>query len=64
MNELAAEEASLLEARKNLEEQESIRLGDERNYQKKLDRVQPFKDKVALHERNIEALRKEIGNLR
>lgn len=64
MDELAAEEASLLEARKNLDEQESIRLGDERNYQKKLDRVQPFKDKVALHERNIEALRKEISNLR
>ncbi|MEZ5612194.1 MAG: DUF4124 domain-containing protein [Rhodocyclaceae bacterium] len=64
MDELAAEEASLLEARKNLDEQESIRLGDERNYQKKLDRIQPFKDKVALHERNIEALRKEIGNLR
>ena len=27
-------------------------------------RVQPYRDKVALHERNIEALRKEIGNLR
>ena len=43
MNELAAEEASLLEARKNLEEQESIATRDERNYQKKLDRVQPFR---------------------
>lgn len=64
MDELAAEEASLLEARKELEEQESMRLGNERNYQKKLDRVQPFKDRVALHERNIEALRREIGNLR
>jgi hypothetical protein len=26
--------------------------------------AQPYKDKVALHERNIEALKKEIGNLK
>lgn len=58
-------ELKLLEAAKQaLTEQETIRTGDERNYQKVLDRVQPYKDKVQLHERNIEALRKEIGNLR
>ena len=50
--------------RKELEEQESVRYGNERNYQKLLDRVQPYKDKVQLHERNIEALRREISNLR
>ena len=43
---------------------EAIRTGDERNYQRVLDRLQPYKDKVALHERNIEALKKEIGNLK
>jgi hypothetical protein len=37
---------------------------DERNYQKALERLQPCKDKVQLHERNIEALRREISNLR
>lgn len=41
-----------------------MRSGDERNYQRVLDRLQPFKDKAALHERNIEAIRKEISNLR
>ncbi|MFA9440424.1 DUF4124 domain-containing protein [Uliginosibacterium sp. sgz301328] len=63
-NELAAEQKQLEEARKELAEQESVRLGNERNFQKFLDRVQPFKDKVALHERNIEAIRKELSNLK
>lgn len=62
--ELSAEEQSLEQARKQLAEQESVRMGDERNYQRVIDRVQPFKDKVALHERNIEALKREIRNLR
>ncbi len=62
--ELASEQKSLEEARKELAEQEGIRNGDERNYQKVLDRLQPYKDKVQLHERNIEAIRKETANLR
>ena len=62
--ELATEEASLAAAEKALAEQEAIRLGDERNYQKVLDRLQPFKDKVELHKRNIKALRREISGLR
>jgi hypothetical protein len=28
------------------------------------ERLQPYKDKVALHQRNIEAIQKEIANLR
>lgn len=62
--ELATEEGALAEAEKALAEQEAVRLGDERNYQKVLDRLQPFKDKVELHKRNIEALRREISGLR
>ncbi|PKO57525.1 MAG: DUF4124 domain-containing protein [Betaproteobacteria bacterium HGW-Betaproteobacteria-19] len=62
--ELATEEAALTEARKALEEQESIRLGGERNYQKMIERLQPFKDKVELHQRNLEALRRELSSLR
>lgn len=62
--ELASEQAALDKARGALAEQEGIRLGDERNYQRVLDRLKPFQDQVALHERNIEALRKELGNLR
>lgn len=63
-NELAAEKKAMDEAAKQLAEQESQRLGDERNYQKVLDRLQPYKDKVALHGRNVEAIKKEIANLR
>ena len=62
--ELATEQKMLDEAKKALAEQEAVRTGDERNYQRVLDRLQPYQDKVALHERNIEALKKEIGNLR
>ncbi|APR03412.1 DUF4124 domain-containing protein [Thauera chlorobenzoica] len=63
-NELSTEESALAAAEKALAEQEAVRFGDERNYQKVLDRLQPFKDKVELHKRNIEALRREISGLR
>ncbi|MDX9885805.1 DUF4124 domain-containing protein [Thauera sp.] len=63
-SELTTEEGALAAAEKALAEQEAVRFGDERNYQKVLDRLQPFKDKVDLHKRNIEALRREISGLR
>ncbi len=62
--ELASEESQLTEARAKLAEQDAIRLGDERNYQKKLDRLQPYREAVEQHEKNIQALQKEIGNLK
>lgn len=62
--ELATEEKALEESRKVLEEQEAVRSGDERNYQRVLDRLQPYKDKVDLHQRNVDALKREIANLR
>jgi len=62
--ELATEEKNLEQAKKELAEQEAQRSGDERNYQRVIERLQPFKDRVAQHERNIEALKKEIGNLK
>lgn len=62
--EVEAEQKNLEQARRELAEQEAVRSGDERNYQRVLDRLQPFKDRVALHERNIQAIRKEISNLR
>lgn len=62
--ELETEQKALETAKQELGQQEAVRKGDESNYQKFLDRIQPFKDKVALHERNIEAIRKEIGNLK
>ena len=64
VTELENEQRLLSQARKELAEQEAVRQGGEKNYQKYLDRVQGYKDKVALHERNIEALNKEIGKLK
>lgn len=61
-DELAAEMKQLEEAKKALAEQEAVRLGSERNYQKFIDRVQPYRDAVTVHERNIEALKRELAN--
>lgn len=62
--ELANEEQMLDRARKDLAEQESIRLGSERNYQRVLDRLEPYQKKVKLHEDNVANLKKELANLR
>ena len=64
-DELATEEKSFAEAQKALKEGEATRIGDEaRNNQKYLDRVKKLKDNVSLHERNIAALKKELGDLK
>jgi hypothetical protein len=61
--ELASEEQALSKARQALTEQEAVRSGDERNYARVLERLQPYKDSVETHEKNIEALRRELANL-
>ena len=61
--ELKREESQLAEARKALEEQESVRYGDERNYARVLERLQKYKDAVELHQKNVESLRRELANL-
>jgi len=61
-DELNTERRKLDDARKALAEQESERIGGEKNYQKYLDRVKPYQDEVELHERNIDSLQKELGN--
>jgi hypothetical protein len=63
-DELAQEMNQLEDAKKALAEAESTRTGEERNYQKFLDRVQPFKDTVAEHQKNIDALKEELAGLR
>lgn len=62
--ELADEQAKLADARKKLTEQEEQRIGGEQNYQRYLDRVQPFQATVSNHERNIEALKRELSDLK
>lgn len=62
--ELAQEEASLAKARQELAAQEAVRSGDERNYARVEERLQPYKDSVETHQKNIEALKRELSNLR
>jgi hypothetical protein len=59
--ELGNEQKLLEQARKELDEQESQRLGSERNYQRVLERLEPYKKKVKLHEDNIANLRREMA---
>ena len=54
--ELAGEQRSLEQARKDLAEQEGLRAP--------ADRQMPYRDRVAQHERNIQAIQKELANLR
>lgn len=60
---LAAEEERLQEARRQLAEQESVRHGDERNYQRVLDRLKPFQEKVQQLEHSVAAIRAELAAL-
>lgn len=68
--ELRAEQAALERARAELEAQEALYPPEERNIgggingAKRNARIQPYKDQVELHERNIEALKREMSRLR
>lgn len=62
--ELATEERLLAQARQELAEQEAMRLGTERSYQRVLERLEPYRRKVRLHESNITSLRRELANMR
>jgi septal ring factor EnvC (AmiA/AmiB activator) len=62
--ELSGEEKRLAEARDKLTEQQSQRSGDERNYQRVLERLKPFADAVELHEKNVAQLRRELNAAR
>jgi hypothetical protein len=68
--ELRTEQSKLEDAKKELAEQESIRVEGEnlangkQNYQRVLDRLKPYQESVQLHERNIESLQKELNSQR
>jgi hypothetical protein len=61
--ELNQEQGMLADARKKLFEQEGTRSGDEKNYAKVLERLKPYQDTVEVHEKNVEALKRELNNL-
>ncbi|MBI2306054.1 MAG: DUF4124 domain-containing protein [Rhodocyclales bacterium] len=67
--EQATEQASLEAARKKLADAEEPRpedrnVGGSINQGKLQERTQPLRDQIQLHERNLEAIRKELQNLR
>ncbi len=59
--ELSSEQKSLDDAKKALAQQEAAAPGGPAKAQ---ERLKPYQDTVQLHERNVEALKKEIGNLK
>jgi len=61
--ELYQEESMLADARNKLAEQEAVRTGEEKNYAKVLERLKPYKDTVEVHQKNVEALKRELVNL-
>lgn len=62
--ELRSEQQKLAELRKDYNNGEPERRGDERNYAKYLERVAQMKDSIARSEQNVEALKREIANIR
>ena len=64
MDEVRAEESKLADLRKEYQNGEPERLGSERNYAKYQARVSLMRDEIARTEKNIEALRREIGQLK
>lgn len=55
--EMAGEQRSLEQAKKDLAEQESQRGGS-------ADRLTPYRERVGQHERNIQAIQRELSSLR
>lgn len=62
--ELSSEQVALSKARQDLGEQQAVRLGSEHTYARVEERLRPFRDNIETHEKNIEALRRELSNLR
>lgn len=62
-SELRKEEDQLAALKKEYNNGEPERLGDEKNYQKYLDRVTEMKAAIARKEGDVAALRRELGNL-
>jgi septal ring factor EnvC (AmiA/AmiB activator) len=61
-DELAREQKGLDEARRTLAEQQAERSGDERNYSRVQERLKPFQEAVATHEKNIASIKQELAS--
>jgi hypothetical protein len=62
-DELAREEGRLVELRREFNNGEPERRGDERNYQRYLDRVAEMRAGIARKEADIAALKRELAKL-
>jgi hypothetical protein len=60
--ELVGEQRSLEQAQRDLADQQTARGSESPG--SKIDRLQPYRDRVAQHERNIIAIQKELSGLR
>ncbi|MFZ3288512.1 MAG: DUF4124 domain-containing protein, partial [Telluria sp.] len=63
-DELRSEERKLAELKRDFNNGEPERQGNERNYAKYLERVEQMRDNIGRAEKNIEALKREIANIR
>ncbi|WP_034291919.1 DUF4124 domain-containing protein [Herbaspirillum sp. RV1423] len=63
-DELRDEESKLASLRADFNNGEPERRGDERNYAKYQERVAGMKDNISRTERNIQALKRELSNVR
>ncbi len=63
-DELGREQGRLEEIRKEFNGGEPERLGNERNYQRYLDRVERLKDEIARSETNVASLRRELEGVK
>lgn len=63
-DELKTEQQKLTELRKEFQNGEPERRGDERNYAKYQERVAALRDSISRSEKNVEALKREIANIR
>jgi len=61
--ELEQERGMLEKSKQALAEQEAVRYGDERNYARVLARLKPYQDTVEVHQKNVEALERELALL-
>lgn len=64
LEEMKAEEKKLADLKKEYNNGEPERHGNERNYAKYQERVASMKEDLNRTEKNIEALKREIGNLK
>lgn len=62
--ELRSEQQKLAELRKEFNNGEPERRGDERNYAKYQERVAQMRDSISRSEKNIEALKREIASIK